>query len=1104
MNPKQEYLVNEKYSLQDLVDIEHLREMFENFSQATGFTTELISYPEQKQLICTGWRKICTKFHQAFPGSKHHCKQSNLELTSHIKEQRKINIHHCKIGLIEGSIPIIVKGTHIANILTGQVFFKKPDIEHFKKQCEEYGYDIETYLMALHKVPVVTEKAFKKTLEFLGEMTVTLAEKKLLEIKNSEIAQDAQEREERFRTAFESAKDCILIRDKNYKPICNPDGSVCVVCRDITDRKQIEEERREHVLFLENLERIAQVITQSMNLENMMNNVLDSVLSIFDCDRAWLLYPCDPEASTWRIPMEKTKPEYPGACILNKEYAMTPNVSEILRKVLARKDPVIIDFKPKESSWDPKDKYSVRSAMAIAITPKTGKPWKFGLHQCSYTRTWTKTEQRLFKEISQRLSDSLSSLLFFRNLTQNEKQYRLLAENAPEAIAVLDIDTGIFVDANEKAEQLFGLSREKLLNSRLVDISPSTQPDGRSSQEAAMNFAIQAFKGNPQIFEWIHLNSSTGKKILCEVRLVRFPSSERRLVRGSIVDITLRKRIENNRKHLNRINQLIISSTNLNQLLKDVLNTMLEIFGSDRAWLLYPCDPKVNFFRIPMECTRPEWPGASLQNIEIPLDPVSADTMKDALTTNDPLVYDSLSKRKIANEIVEAFYVKSQIIMQIQPKEGKSWLLGMHQCSYDRIWIPEEQELFKEIGHSISQGLTSLLLYQKLVHTRNYMKNIINSMPSILIGVDLKYKITQWNRHAEKETNIKAEDAIGKYLKDTFPGLTVEIERVDKAIKSRQTLSNFKQTHQKTGEPRYEDVTIYPLIANGVEGAVILIDDVTDKIRMEEMMIQSEKMLSVGGLAAGMAHEINNPLAGMMQTASVIANRLDKTNMPANQKAAKAEGTTMESIRNFMDARDIPRMITTINESGHRIAEIVNNMLSFARKSDARIASYSIAEIMDKTLELAATDYDLKKHYDFKVIKIKKEYKNNLPSVPCERAKIQQVLLNILRNGAQAMEEDNTEKAQFTIRTGFETEGKMVFIEIEDNGPGMDEQTRKRVFEPFFTTKPVGLGTGLGLSVSYFIITKNHGGEMAVESQAGHGAKFIIRLPSEREIKNLT
>ena len=386
----------------------------------------------------------------------------------------------------------------------------------------------------------------------------------------------------------------------------------------------------------------------------------------------------------------------------------------------------------------------------------------------------------------------------------------------------------------------------------------------------------------------------------------------------------------------------------------------------------------------------------------------------------------------------------------------------------------------------------------ELQRLRHFLSNIIDSMPSMLVAVDADGIVTQWNLEAVKKTGRSTAAALGKPLDHVVPRLAAEKERIRRAIQDRRKQYVPKCRRQENGNSVYEDLTVYPLVANGVEGAVIRIDDVTEKVRMEEMMIQSEKMLSIGGLAAGMAHEINNPLAGMIQTARVMSNRLAKdSTIPANLRAAEAAGTTMAVIGDFMEARGIHRMIDTIIESGKRVADIVANMLSFARKSDARVSSHSLTELMDKSLELAATDYDMKKHHDFKLIEIVKEYAPNLPPVPCEGAKIQQVLLNLLRNGAQALQDKQDRTPRFIIRAYADEPRSMVCLEIEDNGPGMDDATRKRVFEPFFTTKPVDMGTGLGLSVSYFIITENHKGQMQVASTPGRGTTFTIRLPLE-------
>ncbi|WP_320045269.1 PAS domain S-box protein [uncultured Desulfobacter sp.] len=387
----------------------------------------------------------------------------------------------------------------------------------------------------------------------------------------------------------------------------------------------------------------------------------------------------------------------------------------------------------------------------------------------------------------------------------------------------------------------------------------------------------------------------------------------------------------------------------------------------------------------------------------------------------------------------------------------------------------------------------------ELHHLKNYLSNIIDSMPSVLVGVDREGRVTQWNRKARQATGLSLEMVLGLPLAQVFPSLAGQMQQIETAIRECRVISSPKVVCKTKTGSRYDNITVFPLKDNSMEGAVIRVDDVTEQVRLEEMMIQSEKMLSVGGLAAGMAHEINNPLAGMMQTANVMRSRLQDLSIPANLKAADEVGVSIEKMGAFMEKRGILRMINAINESGRRMSEIVNNMLSFARKSDAALSSCDPIQLLDRTLELATTDYDLKKQHDFKTIKIIKEYEKNLPMIFCEGAKIQQVLLNILRNGAQAMQNRDAGSREFPcFILRLAREESMLRIEIQDNGPGMDKAIRSRIFEPFFTTKPVGVGTGLGLSVSYFIITQNHGGTMDVVSSPGKGANFIIRLPLEK------
>jgi PAS domain S-box-containing protein len=383
---------------------------------------------------------------------------------------------------------------------------------------------------------------------------------------------------------------------------------------------------------------------------------------------------------------------------------------------------------------------------------------------------------------------------------------------------------------------------------------------------------------------------------------------------------------------------------------------------------------------------------------------------------------------------------------------------------------------------------------EELRRLRNYLSNIIDSMPSVIIGVDNDGKVTQWNRQAEQVTGLNAEKAHAQPLAKVFPHLEGEMNRIKMSIRDHRVLKDLKVPRNNQDETRFEDLTIFPLVTNGVEGAVIRVDDVTERVRLEEMMVQSEKMLSVGGLAAGMAHEINNPLAGILQNTSVLVNRLSG-DLPANHKAAEAAGTTMAAIDQYLKLRKLPDMLENIRTSGSLAATIVKNMLSFARKSESIVSPQELALLLDQTLDLLKTDYSMKKHYDFKQIRIIREYDQAVGPVPCEASKLQQVFMNILKNGAEAMSEMDQPPAPPTFVLRVQDDEAWVQVEIEDNGPGMDEKTRRRLFEPFFTTKPVGKGTGLGLSVSYFIVTEDHKGEMRVHTVEGGGTCFVVRLP---------
>jgi PAS domain S-box-containing protein len=385
---------------------------------------------------------------------------------------------------------------------------------------------------------------------------------------------------------------------------------------------------------------------------------------------------------------------------------------------------------------------------------------------------------------------------------------------------------------------------------------------------------------------------------------------------------------------------------------------------------------------------------------------------------------------------------------------------------------------------------------QEVLKAQQYVKNIIDSMPSMMIGVDPEGMVTQWNLSAEKVSGVSQAEALGRPLAAVAPSLVEQMDKVGKAIRERQTQTTEKLATADNGETHFKDVVIYPLIANGVDGAVIRVDDITERVRIEEMMIQSEKMMTVGGLAAGMAHEINNPLGGIMGAVQVIQQRLQASSK-RNQEVSKRLGVSLEHVLRYLTEQKIIKYIGGIQEMSGRASQIIKNVLNFSRRSESKFTPIAVETLIQNALDLAVNDYDMKKQYDFKNMEVVQDIEPGLPEVVCTVTEIEQVLLNFFKNAVQAMSDNEPDRPpRLVVRAGLK-HGDFC-IEVEDNGPGMDEQTRKRALEPFFTTKEVGVGTGLGLSVSYFIVTQNHMGDIAVESKPGQGAKFIITLPGKR------
>jgi signal transduction histidine kinase len=386
---------------------------------------------------------------------------------------------------------------------------------------------------------------------------------------------------------------------------------------------------------------------------------------------------------------------------------------------------------------------------------------------------------------------------------------------------------------------------------------------------------------------------------------------------------------------------------------------------------------------------------------------------------------------------------------------------------------------------------------QQLMAAQARLTDVANALPAALIVLNQQLEVEACNRSALKLAVMATGDFHGHSLEALFPPLSSYLKRIVEVFQTQQCIE-FNRQFWLTAKGRlFVNIAVYPLSSAAEGGLVISIDDVTERTRLEEMMIQSEKLSSLGGLAAGIAHEINNPLGVMIQAAQNIERRMSEK-IEANKRTALELGTDISTIRAYLQKRSILDFLADIINDGARAAKIVRNLLEYSRKTEPALEETDLSELIDRAVEMARKDYDLKKKFDFRRIEVQLDVPSGLPRVDMIRSEVEQVILNLLKNAAQAMsekfsDEQVQEKPLIIIRAraapGFAE------ITVQDNGPGLNDEAKQRAFEPFFTTKAPGIGTGLGLWVSYMIMTDKHKGQLLLESTPGQGATFILRFP---------
>jgi PAS domain S-box-containing protein len=347
-----------------------------------------------------------------------------------------------------------------------------------------------------------------------------------------------------------------------------------VILRDISERKRADEERQTHLWFLESMDQVNRAIQGTNDLEQLMSDVLDTLLSIFQCDRAWLGSPCDPEALSWRVTMEHTRPEFPGAFALGLELPVDEEIATVFQGVRASRSP--LRFGPGSDHPLPAQaarRFSIQSMMGMAIYPKEDRPHMLGLHQCSHARVWTPPEERLFQEIGRRLEDALTSLLTFRTLGESERKLEEAQRIAHVGHWERDLDTDLGTWSDE-TYRIYGLSPAEgtLTPGQIVEL---IHPDDRQMVLDAVAAALQG--GDRYEVEYRVVRPSGEVRIIhSQGDVTRDGSGRPRRTFGTAQDITERKRAEQRLVAQHTVTQILAEAATLEEATPRILQTVCE------------------------------------------------------------------------------------------------------------------------------------------------------------------------------------------------------------------------------------------------------------------------------------------------------------------------------------------------------------------------------------------------------------------------------------------------------------------------------------------------------------------------------------------------
>jgi PAS domain S-box-containing protein len=632
----------------------------------------------------------------------------------------------------------------------------------------------------------------------------------------------------------------------------------------------------------------------------------------------------------------------------------------------------------------------------------------------------------------------------------SEAHYHRLIETASDAIVIMDMSRGRFVQHNRQAELLFEATGEELLRLGPAELSPEFQPDGQRSNEKARSYLLQAAEGGAPVFEWTH-RSLSGREIPCEIRLLRFPVHDALLIRGSITDITERRRSQEAlRESEQRLSLILNNATDMMALCKVEPGGMFRAVSVNRTYL-----NAVNAAGFSVR--ESDLVGRTLQEIN---ESVYGFSPEYNLAKHERFLRVVSSRQLLAYDDVHdtpAGRCFGETVLTPLLDDSGSCTFVLY-CSRD---VTGQRRAAEALARS----------------EENYRTLFEQSTDAVFLCA-LDGKLLDVNKRALQLIGLTRDELLNKNVFDVIARDDHNyLRHCLHELQTENSRFNIYHFQRKDGGV-FPGETHTKLLPDG--RLLAMVRDITERrvaeeqrVRLERELRQAQKIQAIGTLAGGIAHDFNNILAAILGNAQL----LKLTLAPAHEGHAN---------------------VSQILLASHRAKDLVQQILMFSRQRDQAREVVQLEPLLTEAIDMISVSLP-------PAIQLRVKAEENIPSVLADPTQIHQVLINLCTNAVHAMRAKGGSlevSLSGVSLPGSHADskpnlpaGRYVLLKITDTGHGMSAETLERIYEPFFTTKAVGEGTGLGLAVVHGIVQSNDGA-ISVMSEVGRGTTFKLYFPA--------